>query len=218
MLLNTTAAVKRIYENYLSHGASDAQRVGWNSREVQLENYHIVLDALAALMQKHRGRDLDQLWRTLSVHDAGCGTGDLLDTLQVRGGVGYYLGTDFMPQTMKLARQRFPERSDVRFAVLDLLNSPKEYFPTADVTLCFGALAFHPPRKIEELLHRLWGASQVGLGFITWWNLTPDYVYFEHIEQLRKCVSRFLRESRAKEVVQRHGYGDKTEAAFCLIK
>jgi len=218
MVFNTTAAVKQIYSNYQRIGASNAQRVGWNSHEVQLENYRVVLDAMKTLMQKHRGRDPGQLWRTLSVHDAGCGAGDLLDTLQARGGVGYYLGTDFMPESVQQARRRHPARSDVLFTVLDLLHSPKEYFPTADVTLCFGALAFHPPRKVEELLHRLWDSSQVGLGFITWWTLTADYVYFEHIEQLRKCVSRFLRESRAKEVVQHHGYGDKTEAAFCLIK
>lgn len=216
MTLNTTSAVRQIYRNYLNRGACDAQRVGWNSPEVQQENYRVVLDAMETLLQRHREQNFT--WRTLSIHDAGCGTGDLLDALQARGGVGCYLGTDFTPQSVELARQRHPERSDARFATFDLLNAPEAHFPNADVTLCFGALAFYPPRKVEELLHRLWNSSQVGLGFITWWNLTSDYVYFEHIEQLRKCVSRFLRKSKAKEVVQQHDYGDKTEAAFCLVK
>jgi SAM-dependent methyltransferase len=219
MLLNTPAAVQRIYENYRAQGASEAQRVGWNSRAVQQQNFDTVLGITLPLLEKHGHARVDDGWRKLSIHDAGCGTGDLLATLEARGGVGHYLGTDFFEPSLRDAQLRFPARGNVVFGMLDVLRSPMQLFPRADVTFCFGALAFHPPRHVETILHNLWNTSQFGLGFITWWDLPPHYVYAEHIEQLRKCVSRFLRESRAKEVVKRIGdYGDPTEAAFVLVK
>lgn len=191
--------VRMVYERYRAQREGAAEQLGWNDLSSQQRNFKVVLDMLPPLTD-------------LSVHDAGCGYADLFDFIKARGGCKQYIGTDFVPATVATAQERHP---DLSIRQLDLLSFPP---PQADVTLCFGALAFHKPRKVEEMLNRMWAASRVGLGFITWWNLTPEYVYFPEAEQLRKCIRRFLKSTKGKVSERLGDHGDPLEAAFVVLR
>lgn len=196
--------VKAVYEQFHAQRTGSAEQLGWNSTKDQQVNFTTMLDEVQKL-----GVQLSDC----TVHDAGCGHGDLHDVLVARGGVKGYIGTDFVATTLATARE---QRPGLDFRQLDLLTGAA---PKADLTLCFGALAFHQPREVEALLHKLWSASAKGLGFISWWDLTPDYVYFREAEKLRKCVRRFMREARPRATAERIGdFAMPVEALFVLVK
>lgn len=201
---NYSESVQQVYAAYNQAHATSAERSGWDSEAAQQQNF----DAMLGLVQD-AGLHLDDL----SIHDAGCGGGDLIDTLVAGGGVRGYVGTDFLPDSLEHARRQHPTHD---FREVDLERDP---LPKADLTLCFGALAFHKPRAVEAMLHRLWNSSDKGLGFITWWNLTQGYLYFDQAEQLRKCIRRFIRQARPAKLLERVGdYGDPLSAMFLLTK
>ena len=196
--------VQNVYSMFNQRRSGSAERLGWDSEAAQQRNFDTMLDLV-----RDAGLDLG----ALSVHDAGCGHGDLIDTLTTRGGVKHYVGTDFMEPALAHARERYPTYS---FMQTDLLTGR---LPKVDITLCFGALAFHKPRVVEMMLARLWEQSTVALGFISWWNLTPAYMYFDQSEQLRKGIRRFIRTARPKKTLERLGdYGDPVEAMFLLVR
>lgn len=199
--------VEQFYWN-LKSVPDDAQRMGWRSREVQQTNFATMVQSLSSL-----GVSIAQG----TVHDAGCGSGAFLDYLQsARKAPTGYVGTDLMQHAVEEASKRHPDES---FRRLNLLRCPPTSIPLADVTVCFGALAFHKPRAVEELLARLWRGSRHALGFITWWDLTPDYLYFEHVDALQKVVRRFLKEAKPRLQLERIGdYGTPNEAMFILAR
>ena len=196
--------VDAVYEAFKRRDGDTARKMGWDSREAQQTNFRVVLDELETRLKLP----------ALSYHDVGCGYGDLIPVLQARGvdTTKRYLGTDFLPSTVEEARVLQPGHA---FEVADAKWSP---LPTADVTLCFGTLAFHKPRTIEAMLHRMWNASSQALGFISWWNLTPDYHYFDDAVLLRKCIRRFIRESRGHCVERIGDFCSPVEAMFVLYR
>lgn len=200
--------VKKAYEVYRTTGTDEVTKLGWTAAELQQQNYQLLTGML---------HDLHIPLPGLKVHDAGCGTGHLLAYLKrTEQEPRYYVGTDFMQESLDIARERFPSHD---FFLADMM--PHGYQPSVtprvDVTLVFGSLAFHKPRDVEAILNRLWEHSTVALAFNTWWVLDKSYLYFEHIEQLRKCVNRFLRN---KQVHQMMGieYGQPTEALFVVYR
>ena len=192
-------AVYRQYLVYRESNEDPARKLGWNDAEAQQRNFKVVLDMLPPL-------------KDLTVHDAGCGHADLLDVINARGGCKEYIGSDFVATTLNKALELHPE------AKLLGLDLAVHKLPQVDLTLCFGALAFHKPRKVEEMLHRMWDASKVGIGFISWWNLDKNYVYHEHAAQLQKCIRRFLKQTRGKVTERIGDYGEPMEAAFVVLR
>ena len=195
--------IAQVYAHFRETGVAEAQKLGWRDLDAQQRNFKVMLDTLEDLKIPLQG---------LSVHDAGCGHGDLLVELEQRGGVRDYIGTDAMQAALDIARQRYPARDFRQQNLMDAHNIPE-----ADVTLVFGTFAFYKPREVEGMLHDLWKHSKVALGFNTWWNLDPTFVDHERAAALQKCISRFLRTVKGMQVLMPGEiYGEPTEAMFIL--
>lgn len=197
--------VAQIYENYWNRDVTDAEKVGWINTEQQFQNFQVLVDML---------RESKVVLPGLTLHDAGCGTGELLHFLkQEELEPRHYLGTDIMPHAIKMAQVRFPSHD---FKQYDLVK-PGMLDIRSDVTMAVGALGFHKPRVVEKILNHLWENTTCALAFNTWWELSDFYLYSEHMVQLQKCVNRFL---RGKLYHQRLGteYGQPLEAAFVVFR
>lgn len=200
--------VAKTYENMRATADTDASKLGWTTAELQQQNFTLLTGMLQDLRIPLPG---------LRLHDAGCGTGDLLAFLkQKEMEPRQYIGTDFTQASLEIAKSRFPSHDFLQMDLLPYGYKPP-MMPQADVTLVFGALAYHKPRDVEAMLNNLWYHSTVALGFNTWWQLHEGYVYHESIEQLRKCINRFLRN---KQVHRKLGdeYGQPTEALFVVYR
>lgn len=198
--------VQQIYDDYMVSGHDSATRQGWTSAVAQLANFTAVYDAFQTLQVPLQG---------LSVHDVGCGLGDLYAFLQERGGTKHYLGTDINGHAIATALRRYP---GVDFRMGEI--APRSPSPTrAEVTIAIGTLAFHKPRLVEEMLHVLWADTEVALAFICWWNLDKGYVYHEHAAALQKVVRRFLRDIRPSQTFERIGdFAEPTDALFIALR
>ena len=196
--------VPRVYAHLRATAISDVEKLGWSKVEWQQQNFQLLTDML---------RDIHAPLPGLTLHDAGCGTGDLLAFLQkTEQEPRHYVGTDFTDESLDIARQRFPSHAFMRCDLASDITIPK-----TDVTLTLGTLAYHKPRVVEDILNRLWERTTAVLAFNTWWQLDKGYVYAENIAALRKCVSRFLRN---KQVHQKLGveYGQPTESLFVVYR
>lgn len=189
--------IKQVYADYAKSGLDSAQQLGWNNMETQARYMTIMTDFLA----KHFPL------KSMMVHDAGCGYGDLIPYLRKHGVAGY-VGTDLMQSTIDEAKK---SRPDVDFRCVDLL---REDVPKAQLTICMGGLAFHRAEQAMELLERLWAASSRALAFNCWWNLTPQYQHYWETQKLQKRVESWL---KRKEASMLQGY-DPTEAMFVVWK
>jgi SAM-dependent methyltransferase len=195
----TTEAVdiKKIYADYAAKGIDSAQQLGWNDLATQDRYMQLML----TLVQKHvplKGK---------TVHDAGCGYGDLLTYLK-KADIGPYVGTDLMEPSIEEAKKRHPGHE---FLCVDLLAGA---VPEADVTFCMGALAFHRSQESMLLLERLWAASKAALAFNCWWDLHSGYVNHWEAQKFQKRVQSWL---KGKQAVMLHGY-ENTERMFLVLK
>lgn len=194
--------IKKVYEDYAKQGNDAAQQLGWNNLETQDRYMRLMVEELVAKHIDLRGK---------TIHDAGCGYGDLLNYLpKVTGSdlFAQYMGTDLMPASVEEAKKRHPQ---YRFWSADLL---KDVVPYADVTICMGALAFHRADNAMLLLERLWEKSREALAFNCWWDLTPAYVGYWENQKLQKRVTQWLKSKRA---VMLSEY-EKTERMFLVTK
>lgn len=198
--------IEAIYRAYEQQHEDAAKRQGWTNEQMQRANYSTMCSMLTDVQVPLQG---------LSVHDVGCGYGDFYAYLQGQGGCNGYFGTDINAHSIARALSRFPKAD---FRTFDMTKAwPAEY--VFDVTLVFGAFAFHKPRAVERLLHTMWERTKVALGFMSWWNLSKEYVYAEHAAQLQKVINRFLTTSRAPIVIRRVGdFAESTDALFLLVK
>jgi len=193
--------IKQVYADYAKNGLDSAQQLGWNNLETQdqymkmmvnLVNHHVPL----------KGR---------SVHDAGCGYGDLIPYLEKvvdHPPIASYVGTDLMGESITEAKKR---HGAYHFACVNLLTDP---VPEVDVTICMGALAFHKCSDAMWLLERLWQHSRIALAFNCWWDLTPEYQHHWNAQKLQKRVQSWL---NGKMTVMVSGY-EKTERMFLVRK
>lgn len=183
-----------------------ARSVGWNDKLSQ--------DANFAAVVAHT-EDVGGRFSGLKLHDAGCGNGHFLTYLKTVGKAPVtYFGTDLLPLYTMAARKAHQDDSNAVFLNLDLMVQD---FPKTDLTVCIGALAFHKPRAVEALLARLWDNTGSVLTFTTWWNLTPNYVYFEHIAALQKVISRFVKKKEHR-VVEGEAYGQPTDRLYVVYR
>lgn len=193
--------IKRVYKQYAERGLDSAQQLGWNDLETQDQFMKLMVD----LVHQHLplpGR---------SVHDAGCGYGDLVPYLEKQVGsppIASYVGTDLMAESVKEAQKRHPA---YHFFQRDLLV---DEVPEADVTICMGALAFHKAPEAIQLLERLWSASKHALAFNCWWDLTPAYQHYWEAGKVQKRVQSWLKDKKAAML---SGYAD-TERMFLVLK
>lgn len=193
--------IKQVYKEYAEKGNDSAQQLGWNNLETQ--------DAYMKLMVKLVNDHVPLAGKT--VHDAGCGYGDLITYLEKAWGslgISSYVGTDLMDASVTEAKKR---HGAYHFFQRDLL---REEVPEADVTICMGALAFHKANDAETLLERLWAKSRLALAFNCWWDLTPAYVGHWNAHKLQKRVQSWL---KGKKSVMLSGY-EPTERMFLVLK
>lgn len=175
---------EEMYRQFRANGGSDAQRLGWHNAQTQRDYLRTTLMLLKALVPL----------QDVKIHDAGCGYGDLWPYLRAEGvAPENYLGTDYMEESLAVARARFPE---LTFKRLDLM---RDSLPKADVTFAVGTFAFYKSNEIERLLSRMWHASAKGLAFNVWWNLTPDYLMYLDSKKTEQIVLDFLN-GNAKEL------------------
>lgn len=178
--------------------------LGWSSPEAQQTNFRLLLDLAEDVGGPLTGR---------TVHDAGCGHGDLLPHLIERG-AGYYTGTDLMAAPLEIARRKWGGTPSATFLQRDLLRDP---VPDAAVTLVFGALAYHPATNVERLLERLWERTTGTLAFITWWKLPKEIRGHRETKETQKVIESFVRR-RGETYTRRIDYGIPHEAMFAVAR
>lgn len=179
---------------------TDAEKQGWVDAGFQQTGFRTILDLVGQRLPL----------RGLSVHDAGCGFGDIIPYLSARG-VKDYVGTDVMPEMIAGARTRRPHRE---FRLLDLRT---ETPPTADVTLVCGALAFQKPNDIAAILDKLWDSSNRCLAFMSWWNVPAKLDVDGTAKRGQRVVDFFVR-SIDNRLSRIEDYGIPHEAIFALFK
>lgn len=181
--------------------STDAEKQGWLNTDFQKRGFDTILDLVEQRLPL----------AGLSIHDAGCGFGDITPHLAARR-VASYIGTDVMPEMIAGARVRRPH-GDFRIADL-LIDEP----PIADVTLVCGTLAFHRPEQIGTILDKLWRSSNRCLAFMSWWNV-PRELDIEGITRRgQKVVSSFLLRSTKNRLARIEDYGVPHESIFALFK
>lgn len=193
--------IKQVYKEYAEKGLDSAQQLGWNDLVTQAQYMTLMVE----LVDSH----FDLKGKT--IHDAGCGYGDLIGYLEKAVGnnlISSYMGTDLMEASIEEAKKRRPA---YHFFQRDLLV---DEVPKADITICMGALAFHESAKGMALLERLWEASSTALAFNSWWNLTPAYVGYWNSQKLQKRIQMWLKNK--KHVRLKHY--DPTERMFLVLK
>ncbi len=176
-------------------------RLGWLSAEGQQTNFRVLLDLAEQVGGPLRG---------LSVHDAGCGHGDLYPHLLARG-VGPYIGTDFMAEPLVVAREQHP---GVTFQRLDLLTDTP---PTADVTLVCGTLAYHTPENVEKMLERLWRVTTHTLAFIAWWDFPRGRPDTAAVRDTQHRIEQFVRRHGSRRG-RNTAYGVPNEAMLAIAR
>lgn len=195
--------VPNIYRELRKIDGPDAVRQGWTEKVLQQQNFALAVQFL---------EQSNVVLPGLTLHDAGCGVGDLLKYLQDNKlEPRQYIGSDFTLASVTEAGFRFPSHD---FRHIDLTGP---ILPKVDVTVVMGTLAYHRPRVVERMLANLWEHTTCAMVFNTWWELKANFLYADQIEALRKCVHRFL---RGKQWNNRLGtdYGQPTEAIFVVYR
>jgi hypothetical protein len=203
----TRDKVRQVYQRFDAK-TLPAQRVGWRDPETQHTNFRVALDMVSQHVSLSE----------CSLHDVGCGLGNLHDALIARGGVKSYLGSDFIESNILQARRDYPQNSLPYPAAHEVRDVRIHNLPDADITLCLGMLAFHPPKVVEALLHRMWRHTRRALCFTTWWQLGPGYDYHELMPELRWRVRAFLTESGGLTLERLGDYGAPEEACFLVLR
>jgi SAM-dependent methyltransferase len=149
--------------------------MGWKSPQRQRVNFARMIEAVSARIRL----------RDASVHDAGCGYGNIIPFLRAAG-IGQYVGSDCMSDALCRAGARYPKE---KFVALDLVSDP---LPEVDVTLLVGTLAFHRPQDVLRIVSRAWDASRLGVGMFLWWSLDDSYYMAREAEHARALVMDFI--------------------------
>ena len=193
----------RFYEGLTAESGHVA--LGWESSEGQHQNFRLMLGMLERLIGPIAG---------LSVHDAGCGHGDLIPHLRERA-IGAYLGTDFMEEPLVIARKRYKWAGPmVNFMRFDLLRGIP---PKADISILAGTLAYHTPDDAEAILESVWARTGKAMAFHSWWGMPRQYEAHKMVRETQRRIERFLR-LRAKQSERLLEYGPAFEALFALSR
>lgn len=180
---------------------TDAEKQGWVNKDFQQLGFKTIIDLVERRVPL----------TGLSVHDAGCGFGDIVPALAERGIAGY-IGTDILPEMISGAMVRRPHFA---FRRIDLRRDP---LPVVDVTLICGTLAFHKPEDTEAILEGLWRSSRRCLAFMSWWNVPKELDPEGLVRRSQKVVSSFLLRSTKNRLARIEDYGVPHEAIFALFR
>lgn len=89
-----------------------------------------------------------------SVLDVGCGIGRWADAL--KGQIGLYVGTDFSPELIKIANQRFRDLNEFRFLNLSAQESNKSNLGVGfDTVLIAGVLHYLNDVDVKKVLENV---------------------------------------------------------------
>lgn len=143
------AETVRFYEDNVRRFGYGCRSLGFGRRASQERRFEAIL-GLGAF----DGR---------SLLDAGCGFGDLLVFLRMRGIRPRYTGLDVCPPMIEHCRRRFPERAN-SFSVGDVLSfRPAGRFDFVVASGIFGYKAPGACERIEPTLRHLYSLCSHGL-------------------------------------------------------
>lgn len=186
-------------------GMQAHEALGWHTAEAQHANFR----HLVALAVQVGGPLAGQ-----TVHDAGCGHGDLIPYLRAQH-IGGYVGSDFMAEPLVIARQKWAgEAFPVQFVQLDLLRGP---LPEVDVSFLAGTLAYHQPDDVETILERVWACTRRTIAFHSWWGVPREYAAYRITRETQRRIENFMRR-RGKTRARLLDYGPSFEALFALSR
>ena len=187
---------KQAYE-FLDTNKSGVSRLGWNSKNEQWMRFNQIDILLKAYFEKIE---------ELSIHDVGCGYGDLLNFWK-DSPPKEYIGTDVMESFIDAAKEKYPHG---QFSVLDAL---RENPPKADVSVLCGTLAFHDINSKAIIMTRVAEASERAVVFTDWTGpVFGDKWYLEE--------RRFLTyvQSLGAKLIRNTNLYDFSEHMYILLK
>lgn len=133
--------------SYLKHKNS-AKGLHWTSKQTQEKRFEILIDFIK--------KDL----HTVSILDAGCGFGHLLEYLKMnRLNPKNYIGVDCEKFMIDICLQNFPR---YRFFEKDIL---KENIPINDYCICSGALNLLDKEDIFVFIENMLKSAKKGILF-----------------------------------------------------
>lgn len=147
--MTDTSDVQKHYQKMLGR-EGDHEKVGYGSVASQQLRFR-VLESLAL-----ETFGLIHLNGT-SVHDVGCGRGDLLEFLQPTD----YVGSDATEESLEYAREKF-ETPNTRFVCGDFKDM---VLPPVDLVWVSGSFAFYNQAEVPRFVERLLGSARVGIVF-----------------------------------------------------
>ena len=191
----------RFYQKLLGHEVR-AKQLGWISEEAQSLNFKIMLD-LIETVRPIAG---------LSIHDVGCGHGDLIPHLEARG-IASYVGSDVMDEALTVAQKVYPGRTFVK------ANAARAVMPEVDLTVSVGAFAFNEPHAVQKMLKEMFAKSRVGIAFFHWHNLPEDLPEAARSARTQAVVESFVAKAQAAHKLARiEDYGMPYEGVRVLLK
>jgi SAM-dependent methyltransferase len=183
--------IQNIYNQMLTKGSADYEKVGWGSLESQLERFRIL-------------SDIGNL-NKCSVLDVGCGLGGLFNYLNKKNLDVNYTGVDINENMIKTAKKNYP---DAKFYCEDICSHNsilgKKSF---DYVFLSGALNLsedNHENNIERILKKIFSISDKGIA-VNFLSIYSDYItpgeYYSNPENVLK-----LGFSLSKKIVLRHDY------------
>jgi SAM-dependent methyltransferase len=117
------------------------------------------------------------------VLDVGCGPGRVAEAV-IEAGAGPYVGIDFSPRMLALARERLDRFASVQLVEADFLDTELE--GTFEVVLALGLFDYleEPERAAEWMRAR---CSSTLLASFTRWDWVKGPIRHFHYELLHRC-------------------------------
>ena len=156
----------------------------WRSRlQSARQRHHAIfkcpLDEWQRIEEKHREILKEKIWQSDSVLDAGCGWGRLLNLLPENWS-GEYVGVDFSPDFIELARAEHPLRhflvGDLRY-LNKFLSVDIEHFEENGGKFDWGILISMRPMVIRNLGQEAWDQMEEQLR-----RICVDLLFLEYDE------------------------------------
>jgi SAM-dependent methyltransferase len=185
------------YDSKLANYGNNFRGMNWSSKKSQYLRFHELLKI--------------GLIKNKSVHDVGCGNGELLNYLK-KNKITFsnYLGSDISDKMIKISNNNFKYFQNIKFEKLNLLENKnhKKY----DYVLASGIFNiknnFSNARWQNysfKMIDKMFYFSKIGIGFNM---LTFDVDYKEKklfYMSLDKLVS-FIRKNLSKKIIINHSY------------
>ncbi len=140
------------YDRAISEHGTEVGAVGWRTRAAQRRNFAAIARAFAHETEP------------FTVHEVGCGFGDLADFLRAHFPLASYRGSDLNPQMIALARQRDPSLQVEHCNILERVPEPADYVVESGI---FNWRGGHTDAEwqqmVESVLLAMWGFARKGI-------------------------------------------------------